>query len=172
MTSILTNNDLNLDKQVFNTEAVVTNFLFQHKVPLLTADHLTLLFKEAFPDSKISKKYASRRTKTTAIINESFTPHCLDYIVERCKSHPYPVGTDGSGDTDIEKMNPICIKIFDVNRLKIVTTHFADMCLTSGAAGSTAEGIFTATDVVFTKTQIPWENCLSLSVDNTNTMIV
>ena len=45
------------------------------------------------------------------------------------------------------------------------------MCLTSGADGSTAESIFTAIDEVFTKNQIPWENCVSLSVDNTNTTI-
>ena len=45
------------------------------------------------------------------------------------------------------------------------------MCITSGADGSTAEGIFTATDEVFPKNQVPWENCASLSVDNTNKMI-
>ena len=51
------------------------------------------------------------------------------------------VGADGSNDAGIEKMNPICVKIFDVNRLKTVKTHFVDMCLTSGTDGSTAEGI-------------------------------
>ena len=37
-------------------------------------------------------------------------------------------------------MKPICVEIFDVNRLIPVTTHFIDMCLTSGADGSPAEG--------------------------------
>ena len=170
VTSFLTSNDSNLDKQVLNAEVMVTNFLVQHNITLLTVDHLTLLFKGAFPGSKIAKKYASRLTKTTAIINKSFAPHCLDYIVEHCKSHPYSVATDSSNDTGIEKMNPICVKIFDINRLKTVTTRFVDMCLTSGANGSTAEGIFTAIDEVFTKNQIPWENCVSLTVGNTNTM--
>ena len=49
----------------------------------------TLLFKEAFRDSKITKKYASHRTKTPAIINKPFVSHCLDYIVKHCKSHHY-----------------------------------------------------------------------------------
>ena len=111
MTSFLTGNDSNLDKQVLNAEVMVTNFLVQHKIALLTADQLTLLFKEALPDSKIAKKYASRQTKTTAIINKSFAPHCLDHIVKHCKSHLYSVETDGSNDTGIEKMNPICIKM-------------------------------------------------------------
>ena len=120
MTSFLTSNDLNLDKQGLNAEVMITNFLVQHRIAFLTADHLTLLFEEAFLDSKIAKKYASRQTKATAIIYKSFAPHCLNYIVEHCKSHPYSVGTDDSNDTGIEKMNPICIKIFDVNRSQTI----------------------------------------------------
>ena len=46
--------------QVLNAEVMVTNFLVQHNIALLTADYLTLLFKEAFPESKIPKKYESR----------------------------------------------------------------------------------------------------------------
>ena len=45
------------------------------------------------------------------------------------------------------------------------------MCLTSGADDSTAEGVYTTIDEVFAKNQISWENCVSLSVDNTYTMI-
>ena len=56
MTSFLTSTDSNLDKLVLNAEVMATNFLFQHNIALLTADHLTLLLKEAFPDSKIAKK--------------------------------------------------------------------------------------------------------------------
>ena len=171
MTSFIKSKESNLDKQVLNAEVMVTNFLVQHNIPLLTADHLSSLFKTAFPDSKIAQKYSSRRTKTTAMINKSFAPHCIEYIAEHCKHNAYSVGTDGSNDTGLEKMNPICVKIFDVKRSKTVTNHFLDMCLTSGTNCSTAEGIFTAIDEAFEKNKIPWENCVSLSVDNTNTMI-
>ena len=58
--------------------------------------------------------------------------------MEHCKTHPYSVLTDDSNDTGIEKMNPICVKVFDGSRLTTVTTHFVDMCLTSGADGFTA----------------------------------
>ena len=166
MTSFLKSNDSNLDKQVLNA-----NFLVQHNISLLTADHLSSLFKNAFPDSKIAQKYSSRRTKTTAIINKSFAPHCVEYVVEHCKASAHSVGTDGSNDTGLEKMNSICVKIFDVKRSKTVTNHFLDMCLTSCTDCSTAEGIFTAIDEPFEKNKIPWENCVSLCVDNTNTMI-
>ena len=53
-------------------------------------------------------------------------------IIERCKSHPFTLGTDGSSDTGLEEMNPTMIKIFDVKQSKTITTHFFDMCLMSG----------------------------------------
>ena len=76
MTSFLKSNDSNLDKQVLNAEVMVTNFLVQHNIALLTAGYLSSLFKNAFPDSKIAQKYSSRRTKTTATINK-FAPPCV-----------------------------------------------------------------------------------------------
>ena len=68
-------------------------------------------------------------------------------------------------------MNPICVKNFNLNRLKTETTYFVDMCLASGADGCTAEGIFTAIDKISAKNQILRENCVFLKVDNTNNMI-
>ena len=68
-------------------------------------------------------------------------------------------------------MNPICLKIFDVNRSIKVTSHFFDMCLTSGVDGATAVAIFSVIDEKFGSHEIPWGNCVSLSVDSTNSMV-
>ena len=65
-------------------------------------------------------------------------------------------------------MNP-CVKIFDVNRLKTVTTYFVDMCLTFGADGSTAESIFTLLLLMRYLPRITIPH-VSLSADNTNNM--
>ena len=105
-----------LEKKVVNAEVKTTNFLVQHNLPLATADNLSSLFKEVFPDRSTTKNYASRRTKTTSIINEAFAPHCREYLIQHCKTHPLSVGTDGSNDTGLEKMNPVCLQIFDINR--------------------------------------------------------
>ena len=147
---------------------MITNFLIQYNLPLATSNHLSSLSKEVFPGIKISKNYAARRTKTGAVINESFRPDCLNYIVEHCKIHPFSVGTDGSNDTGLQKMNPVCLKIFDVNCSKKMTSHFFDMCLTSGVDGATAAAIFSVIDEKFESHEIPWEDCVSLSVENTN----
>ena len=40
--------------------------------------------------------------------------------------HPFSVSIDGSNDTALEKMNPMAIRIYDVNHGKIVT-QFLDV---------------------------------------------
>ena len=91
---------------------MVTNFLIQHNLPIATAGHLGPLFKTIFPDSKIAQSYACSAIKTTAIVNMAMEPHCHQYIVEHCKTHPFSLGIDRSSDTDVKKMNPVTINCF------------------------------------------------------------
>lgn len=159
------------DTAVIRAETVVTNFLIQHNLPLATADHLGPLFKTIFPDSDIAKWYSSGRTKTSAIVNKAMGPHCHNYIVQHCMEHPFSLGTDGSSDTDVNKMNPVTMRIFDVNTSKTVTTHFYDICVTTGRDASKAAEIFEVVKSKFEQDNIPWCNAVSLSIDNTNSMI-
>ena len=94
---------------VTKAELKVTNFLLQHNLPIATADHLGPLFKEIFPDNSIASSYLCGRTKTAAILNEVMSPQCHKYIVDHCKTHPYSVGTDGSNDTGVQKINPVSV---------------------------------------------------------------
>ena len=71
---------------------MITNFLLQHNLPIATADHLGLLFKEIFPDSKITAAYASGRMKTSAILNVALGPHCHNDFVDQGKNHPFSLG--------------------------------------------------------------------------------
>ena len=150
---------------------MVTNFLLQHNLPLATANHLGPLFKSIFTDSKIASSYACTKTKTFTILNEVFAPHCLDYIVQHCKTHPYSVGHDCSNDTGIQKMNPVSIRVFDVKRSKTVRDNFFNMCLTEGKDSIKSSKIIEAIEASFEKEDMPWNNCVALSVDNTNTMV-
>jgi hypothetical protein len=156
---------------VTKAEVIVTNFLIQHNLPLATSDHLGPLFRSVFPDSDIAKKYSCGRTKTCAIVNKAMGPHCHEYVVKHCLQHPFSLGIDGSSDTDVEKMNPMTVRIFDINRSKTVTTQFYDMCVTSGRDASKAEQLFEVVQTKMAKDEIPWSQAVSLSVDNTNSMI-
>ena len=151
---------------VTRAEVIMTNFLVQHNLPLATSDHLGPLFRSAFPDSNIAKEYSSGRTKTCAIINKAH-----EYIVQHCLQHPFSLGIDGSSDTELEKMNPMTVRIFDISRSKTVTTIFYDMCVTSGEDASKAEQLFEVVQMKMAKDKMPWSQAVSLSVDNTISMI-
>ena len=111
------------------------------------------------------------RTKTIAIVNEAFGTHCPDFIVKHSQNYPYSCGTDGSNDTGIQKMNPVSIRIYDANTSEVVTNHFYNMCMTEAEHGATAESIFAATENNFDLDNIPFQNCISLNVDNASTMV-
>ena len=54
------------------------------------------------------------------------------------KESPFSACIDESSDNGVQKINPLTIRIFDVNRGQ-VATQFLDMCMVSS---STAESIF------------------------------
>lgn len=57
------------------------------------------------------------------------------------KNHYFSLVTDGSNDSGLEKMNPVTVHLFDINRKQVVT-EFLDMCLTKGPNAGTADAIF------------------------------
>ena len=67
----------------------------------------------------------------------------------------------------LEKMNPVTVRLFDHDQ-GCVSTRFLDMCLTSGTGSAIAASIFEAMDVALQSREIPWVNCVGLSVDNTS----
>ena len=77
------------------------------------------------------------------------------------------MSTDGSNDTDLNKMNPITVKLFDVNRSRVVT-RFLDMGTTQDVNAATASAMPEATDKAMSKNTIPWCNCKACLVDNTS----
>ena len=46
-------------------EVLHTNFIVQHNISFLTADHVAPLHRVMFPGSNIAKNIRCRRTKTT-----------------------------------------------------------------------------------------------------------
>ena len=124
-----------------------------------------------FPDREIAKHYACGRTKTSAIINKALGPHCHEYVVNHIKKHPFSLGIDGSSDTDVEKMNPMTVRIFYINGPKTVSTRFYNMCVKSGRDASKAETLFKVVQTKMEEDHIAWSQAVSLSVDNTNSMI-
>ena len=104
--------------------------LAHHNIPVAVMEHLSPLFPDIFPDSKVAKRFASARTKTTCILNMALCPHFEAALVSQMQEEPFSLAIDGSNDNDLQKMNPITIRVLDASH-RHVLTKFLDMCLTS-----------------------------------------
>lgn len=51
------------------------------------------------------------------------------------------MSTDASNDKDLDEMNPITVKLFDINMSRAVT-RFLDMGVTQGVVDAAASAIF------------------------------
>ena len=102
--------------------------LAHHNIPLAVMDHLSPLFRDIFPDSKIAKGFSSARTKTTCILTGALHSHFEEVLVEHMKKEPYSLAIDGSNDNGLQKMNPVTVRIFDKTH-GCVRMYFLDMCL-------------------------------------------
>ena len=80
-------------------EVLHTNFIVQHNISFLTADHLAPLYRAMFPDSNIAKNFRYRRTKTTFILNNALYPKIKSDLVEYMSENPYVLVNDGSSDS-------------------------------------------------------------------------
>ena len=84
------------------------------------------------------------------------------------KCHAFSLAIDGTNDCELQKMNPITVRIYD-NSVSKVVTHFFDMC-----TSTTAEAIFNAMNhklVSLLDEDNPWLRCTSFGVDNTSVNI-
>ena len=57
------------------------------------------------------------------------------------KLQPFSLLIDGSNDTGVEKLNPLTVKIYDVQQWQ-VTTQLLSMCTTTGRDCGTSNAIF------------------------------
>lgn len=78
-------------------------------------------------------------------MNMALHPHFESILVGQMKSEPFALAIDGSNDSDLQKMNPLTVMIFD-DSCGCVCTRFLDMCLMSGTDAGTAAKIFEAMD--------------------------
>ena len=153
-----------ITQKIIKAEVLATHFIAEHNLPIAVADHFTPLVKKMFPDSNIAKGFSCGKIKARSILNYAIGPHYIRDVVAKMKNYPFSLAVDGSNDTDLKKMNPLTVRIYDINR-GYIATRFVDMGMTSG---SDAESIFQTIASVFQKNNLSWGKCIGFSVDNTN----
>ena len=117
-----------LESQVRREEVKVTGFITEHNIPLAVADHVGALFKDIFHDSNIAKNYACGKNKTSCILNRAIKPELQKNLINQIKKDCYSISTDGSNDQGLKKMNPVTVRLFDINQ-HMVVNQFLEMCL-------------------------------------------
>ena len=83
------------------------------------------------------------------------------------QKHPFTLSLDGSNDKEEQKLIPLTVRVFD-NDLGMVESKFLSMCLCNQG---TAAVYFEKVEEVFVSHNIPWSNCIALSVDSTSVTI-
>ena len=116
-----------LDKLVSATKVKKTGFLTEHNLFFTTADHLGPLFRNIFPDSKIAKAYVCRKTKVLCILNCAISPELQETLFNQMKTSCFSISTNSSNNQGLKKMNPVTVRICDINQHKVVT-KLLDMC--------------------------------------------
>jgi len=135
-------------------------------IPLAFHDRLSPMIRNIFPDSKLATKYHSASTKATCMLNGAVAPTLKNELLDKMRTQPFSICVDGSNDRDLQKMNPVTVRIHDHVKGQIVT-QFLDMCLSSS---STAADLYKVIDGRLTElleSDNPWSFCTSVGIDNT-----
>ena len=159
-----------IHERVTAAEVRNTVMLAHHNAALCLADHIGPMQRKNFPDSEIAKNYHCARTKTACILNYALAPQLRDELVAAMKQEPYSLSVDASNDAGISKMNPLTVRIYDVNQ-KVVSQKFLDLCLTTGVDASKPKEVFETINSTLERYEIPWNHCTAFGVDNTNSNI-
>ena len=80
------------------------------------------------------------------------------------KEGPYLLCTDGSNDEGLVKLNPLLVRVFDINEGKVVS-QLLNMCT---CKKNDAESLFGLIDDALKKEDVNWNNRVAIGMDNTS----
>ena len=155
-----------IEQSVTRAEVLFANFIAEHNLPFLLADHFTHLTRAMFPDSQIAKAFRSAHTKTTCIVTGALNPYFSKPVFTACQENPFSILCDEGTDHD-DKNFAILVRLWDDQLCKPVT-RFLDMPVCNIG---TAEKLFEAIDTALNVRNIPWSNVVGFESDTTNVMI-
>jgi hypothetical protein len=155
-----------IEKSVTRAEVLFANFIAEHNLPFLLADHFTHLTRAMFPDSQIAKAFRSAHTKTTCIVTGALNPYFAEPVFTQCQENPFSILCDEGTDHD-DKNFAILVRLWD-NQLGKPASRFLDMPICNIG---TAEKLFEALDKALNERKIPWSNVIGFESDTTNVMV-
>ena len=155
-----------IEEKITRAEVLFANFVAEHNLPFLTANHFTRLTSVMFPDSSIAQAFSSARTKTTCIVKGALHPHFAEPVISQCKKCPFSILCDEGNDVD-DKNFAILVRLWDDEQGRPVT-RFLDMPVCNIG---TAEKLFELIDASMTEKGLTWSNVVGFESDTTNVMV-
>ena len=123
-----------------------------------------------FPDSKLAAKYHSASTKATCMLNGAVAPTLKNELLNKMKVQPFSICVDGSNDKELQKMNPVTVRIHD-NVNGHIVTQFLDMCLSSSSTATDLYKVIDGKLAQLLECDNPWNLCTAVGIDNTSVNI-
>ena len=154
-----------LKEDTIRAEVMMVELIADLNLSMNAASTLTSAFKVMFHDSAIAQQFQCSRTKTTAIIKDLSSKHKA-LLVDRMKSGPFSLATDGSNDSNA-KLFPIVVRTVNPVTLSVVAEVVSLPVLEDSATG---KNIFDLLDSLLRENDISWLNCVSFGCDNAAVM--
>ena len=104
------------------------------------------------------------------ILNYALAPHLRDELVTAMKEEPYFLSVDAYSNIGLSKLNPLTVRIYDVNQ-QVVSQIFLDLSLTTGVDASKTKDIFKAINNTLEKYEKPCDHCVAFGIYNINSNI-
>ena len=114
-----------IEEKVTRAEVLFANFIAEHNLSFMTANHFTHLTSAVFPDSKVAQVFSSACTKTACIVKGALHPHFTEPVVALCKESPFSIMCDEGNDVE-DKNFAIVVCLWDED-LGRPLTRFLDM---------------------------------------------
>jgi hypothetical protein len=155
-----------LEESITRAEVLFANFLAEHNVPFMLADHYTHLASAMVPDSQVAKEFRCAATKTTCIIKGALNPYFSEPVVTLCKHNPFSILCDEGSDTNRHNF-AILARMWD-DKLGKPVTRFLELPV---ASAGNAASLFELIDAALESKGIPWCNVVGFESDGANVMI-
>ena len=94
-------NDQTLIENTTRAELLHVNFIVQHSLPFRTVNHMSRFCPIISLDSKIAKKFACAKIKTSSVLNKAIMPSLKKYLVDKYSKELYALVNGSSSDTNL-----------------------------------------------------------------------
>ncbi|KAK0066446.1 hypothetical protein Bpfe_003878 [Biomphalaria pfeifferi] len=144
------------------SELLIACYFTEHRLPYHHVDDLTAICKSAFPDCKIARKLALRKTKLACLVQDGIAYHEKEELAEICRTQKFSIMIDENIDMSVGNLIAVVVRFFDIQKLDIVDVLFDTISPDNG----TSEDIYNAVKMLFLNKNIPLENIIGFGSDN------